>query len=124
MKLTYIAHACFKLEIDGLSIIFDPYKTGAFDGAVGYKPIEDKADVVFTSHSHEDHNAVFEVKGSPRLINQPGKYEINGIEIEGIRSFHDPAQGRERGITSSLLSGQGISALPTSGIRDLLMRGC
>lgn len=97
MKLTYIAHACFKLETGGLRIIFDPYKAGAFGGAVGYRPVNEEADVVLTSHSHEDHNAVSEVKGSPRVINQPEKYNIDGIEITGIKSFHDPNLGRERG---------------------------
>ncbi len=97
MKLTYIAHACFKLEIGELKIVFDPYRSGAFGGAVGYRPVDEEADVVLTSHGHEDHNAVSEVKGNPRVITQPGKYDINGVEITGIKSYHDPNLGRERG---------------------------
>jgi L-ascorbate metabolism protein UlaG (beta-lactamase superfamily) len=34
------------------------------------------------------------------LIDSPGEYEIKGIFIQGIPSFHDESQGQERGRTT------------------------
>ncbi len=39
MKLTFIGHACFRVESDtGLRILVDPYLPGAFGGKMGLKP--------------------------------------------------------------------------------------
>ena len=52
MKLTWLGHACFKLEsIDG-TIIFDPFKNNSVPGL---KEIREHADLVLCSHEHDDH---------------------------------------------------------------------
>ena len=59
MKITWLGHASFLVESqDGTRIITDPYEAGSYDGAVGYRPIEERADIVTVSHDHADHNAV------------------------------------------------------------------
>ena len=54
MKITWIGHACFKIESDGYTLIFDPYADGFVPGL---KPLREKADMVLCSHEHGDHNA-------------------------------------------------------------------
>ena len=75
-----------------VKIAFDPY-----DEQIGLKPPVLEADILLITHSHYDHNNVKAVKGSPFLISGPGEYEIKGVSIQGISSFHDNVQGKERG---------------------------
>lgn len=82
---------------DGTRIVTDPYKSGAFDGAIGYKPIVVSADVVTVSHEHLDHNYTDAIAGNPTILRGTGKQTIKGIEFIGISSFHDKALGTMRG---------------------------
>ncbi|PLV57517.1 MBL fold metallo-hydrolase [Thermotoga sp. SG1] len=92
MKITWFGHACFSLEIEGITIVTDP-----FDESVGYPIPNVTANVVTESHQHFDHNAHHLVKGNFRLINSPGSYTVDGVKIKGIETFHDSSHGRERG---------------------------
>ena len=60
-------------------------------------PASLRADMVTVSHEHSDHANVQAVKGKPKVIAGPGEYEINGIFVVGISTFHDEKQGQERG---------------------------
>ena len=44
MRIKFYAHACFRLEANGLVVITDPYTPGP--GHSGFDPIEEAADVV------------------------------------------------------------------------------
>jgi len=95
MKIKYLAHACFLITSDsGARIITDPYNTG---GSLSYKPVSETADIVTSSHGHGDHNAVSSVKGSPSVLQKSGKATVKGISINGIDTFHDTDQGKQRG---------------------------
>ena len=99
MKLLYIGHACFLLTTSGgLRILIDPYQPGAFGGAIGYGPIPFGADVVLVTHEHADHNAVNAAPGTPKqVIRGTGSWEVDGVRIHGVLTYHDEKQGRERG---------------------------
>lgn len=93
MKIEYLGHSCFKLtESTGTSVICDPY-----DEAVGYDLPEMSADAVTVSHHHYDHDAVKSVKGSPVIIDKECSYDLPGVEINAIKSFHDGEEGKLRG---------------------------
>ena len=51
-KFHYINHACFTLESEGRTAVFDPYLEG---NPEGLKPEDVKADYIFVSHAHFDH---------------------------------------------------------------------
>lgn len=82
---------------DGVRIVTDPYKPGGFDGAIGYKPITVSADVVTISHDHLDHNYAEAIGGNPKVLRNPGKQKVQGIQFKGISSFHDKVFGTQRG---------------------------
>ena len=92
MKIVYLGHSCFKILFDnGVTLVTDPYK------GVGYEMPKVKADVVTISHGHFDHNFLEAVSSYRLVANEAKKYAFNGIEIEGIESFHDPKKGALRG---------------------------
>ncbi|MCX7965372.1 MAG: MBL fold metallo-hydrolase [Syntrophorhabdaceae bacterium] len=98
MKIKWYGHAAFNLTTeDGVRIIIDPYLSGAFGGALSYGKIQDEADIVLTSHDHDDHNYTKDIKGKFVIVNSAGQTSIKGINIRAIPSFHDPSKGNERG---------------------------
>lgn len=100
MEITYLGHSCFKLKGKNGTVVCDPYQ-----GTVGFEMPNVSADIVTSSHDHSDHNAVSRVKGTARrdkpfVINAPGEYEVGGISIFGVPTFHDGSKGTERGRNS------------------------
>lgn len=98
MEITWYGYACFRLRSRGSTVITDPY-----DKAIGYTLPPLRADIVTVSHDHHNHNCVKRVKGDPKIINGPGEYEIKGIFITGISTFHDQKRGRVRGLNTVYL---------------------
>lgn len=92
MEITFLGHASFKIRGKGVTIITDPY-----DDSVGMKFPKLDANIVLVSHEHPDHNNYKAILGEPKLISGPGEYEVKGISIFGIPSYHDEKQGGERG---------------------------
>lgn len=76
--------------------------TDPYEASVGFALTTLSADMVTISHEHHDHNAISKVKGTARrekpfIVNKPGEYEVGGISIFGVPSFHDSSKGSERG---------------------------
>ncbi len=96
-KLYWAGQACFEISVNpakdvAATIVIDP-----FDEKIGLKLPNLSADVLLVSHGHPDHNNVKGVKGEPFVIDTPGEFEVKGIFVQGIPSFHDDEQGKERG---------------------------
>ena len=114
MIFTCIGHAKFLIELEnGMRIVTDPY-----DKTCGY-PVEPmQADVVLVSHGHHDHNAVETIKGSPRVIDQAGAYDLgDGVQVIAVEADHDEAGGTKRGKT--LLFSLRAEGLNTVHLGDL-----
>lgn len=92
MKIRYLGHSCFEFtESTGTTIVTDPY------GDVGFSMPNTRAEAVTVSHSHFDHNNVKAVDGNPVIFDREGQYEIGGVEITAIKSYHDDENGKNRG---------------------------
>lgn len=93
MDIVWIGHSSFRIKGKDATIVADP-----FDPAmVGLKFPKIQADIVTVSHGHADHNNLSQIEGSPKVVSGPGEYEIKGVSIFGIPSFHDDKKGAERG---------------------------
>lgn len=85
MKLTWNGHACFTLETEQGSVVFDPYSPGSVPGFV--LP-ELTADAVICSHGHGDHSYTEGVG----LSGKKPSFRVSQIEC-----FHDEVKGKKRG---------------------------
>jgi len=98
MDIYWYGQSCFKLKGKNASVVIDPYKPD-FTGLKLPKDLQ--ADVVLSTHGHEDHNFVSAVTtptgSKPMAFDKPGEYEIAGAVITGVGSFHDNSAGSERG---------------------------
>jgi len=98
MKIRWLGHSSFLIEASsGTKIITDPFEAGSYDGAVGYAPIHDAADIVTISHDHADHNAVDQIPGSPEVVRGGETVETRGVAITSLSTFHDECKGQDRG---------------------------
>ncbi len=93
MDITYLGHSSFKLKGKTASVVTDPFDPEM----VGIKYPKQEADIVTVSHQHRDHNKTDLVSGARRVITGAGEYEIMGVSIIGIQSYHDNKKGEERG---------------------------
>lgn len=92
MDINWLGHSCFRIRGRQASIVTDPYPPD-----LGYSLGKLTADIVTVSHQHPSHSYVQGVGGKPRLITGPGEYEIRGVLIIGITTFHDAESGGKRG---------------------------
>lgn len=53
MKITYHGHSCVQIEVNGKSLIIDPFISG--NSAAVTKVEEIKTDAVLLTHAHMDH---------------------------------------------------------------------
>ncbi len=92
MDISWLGHSCFRIKGKQVVIITDPYPPES-----GYSIGKPEARIVTVSHQHPFHSYVQGVGGAPRLVAGPGEYEISGVLIIGIPTFHDAEGGRIRG---------------------------
>lgn len=93
MDITYLGHSSFKLKGKTATVVTDPYDSQM----VGMKFPKVDAHIVTVSHHHQDHDAISQIGGKPFIVDGPGEYEIQGVGIVGIHSFHDNNKGKDRG---------------------------
>lgn len=92
MDIDWFGHACFRIREKGVTIVTDPHPE-----ELGYERPRIRADVVTVSHPHPGHSAVKGFRGSPRVVDAPGEYEIGGVFITGVPTYHDATGGAEQG---------------------------
>jgi L-ascorbate metabolism protein UlaG (beta-lactamase superfamily) len=108
MEITHIGHSCFKIKTKEITLVIDPYDPKK----TGLKLPKLAADVVLTSHNHDDHNYIAGVEGYHLHVDGPGEYEIQGVFITGIATNHDHKDGSERGInTMYVIEADGFTAM-------------
>jgi len=102
MQIFWKGQSCFQIiaapeKNNPVKIVIDPFSE------VGLRLPKLEADVLLTTHGHADHNNIKGVDPSagsgqgPFLIQGPGEYEVKGVYVKGIPSFHDDKEGKERG---------------------------
>jgi L-ascorbate metabolism protein UlaG (beta-lactamase superfamily) len=99
VRITYYGHSMFTIETrGGLTILTDP------NDGIGYRAPSGEIDIVTVSHEHFDHNKA-EVAPDARVIRgltDDGDWAeidetIGNVRIRSARSFHDSAEGADRG---------------------------
>ena len=83
MKITFYAHASFRLEADGLTVITDPYNPARSH----FDPINEPADIVLMSSATDEfHSDPSHVQGSPEVVNTlilpPEGQTVKGLHVK------------------------------------------
>ncbi|MFN3916111.1 MAG: metal-dependent hydrolase [Flavobacteriales bacterium] len=88
MKITYLGHAGFLVELNGINLVFDPFITpNELAGNLDVNKIQ--ADYVLLSHGHEDH-----VADAATILNNNNATVISNFEIVSwFQSKHQVEKG-------------------------------
>lgn len=97
MQLIWHGQACFEIittrqKGEQITLCVDP-----FGEELGVRVPSISADIVLITHAHFDHNNKKAIKGEAFFIEGPGEYELKGVFVQGISSWHDNSQGSQRG---------------------------
>lgn len=93
MEIVSLGHAGFRLRGKEVTVVIDPPASSK-----GYNALKGvNADIICVTHDHPGHNNIQGIGGTPYVVRGPGEYEIGGVLISGIRTFHDTKKGEERG---------------------------
>lgn len=92
MDVTWLGHGCFRLRGRGAAVVTDPYPP-----AIGLKLSRMDAEVVTVSHEHDNHNYTQVVREGAYEIHGPGEYEVAGVSVIGIPTYHDDSKGAKEG---------------------------
>ncbi len=92
MEISWLGHSCFRIKGTHTTVITDPYPPD-----LGYSLGNPTARIVTVSHQHPGHSYVQGITGEAKLVTGPGEYEIGGVLITGMATFHDGDEGRKKG---------------------------
>lgn len=92
MDVTWLGHGCFRLRGRNAAVVTDPYPP-----AIGLKLARMDADLVTVSHEHENHSYTQVVRDGAYEIHGPGEYEVAGVSVIGVPTFHDAEKGSKHG---------------------------
>lgn len=103
----YIAHACFRITSpSGEQLLIDPFASRVW---IGYDyPDGIEADAVLITHPHYDHDGGVSVDqptpwpDSMTVWREPGRYQLNDVEILGVAGKHADPYGKEFGQTNTI----------------------
>jgi len=119
MNINWLGHSCFKIAGRQTTVVTDPYSP-----SLGYLSGKTTANIVTVSHQHEGHSYVEGVGGEPKLVAGPGEYEINGVLIIGIATFHDALGGSQLGKnTVYVMEVDGVSVCHLGDLGHVLTTG-
>lgn len=96
LSIQYLGHSCFMFEGDGQEVLVNPFRQ--IGCTTGYPAPQVDVDLVMISSRLFDEGYVEGLPGDPRVLFQPGVYELGNQQIQGIRTDHDRLQGRRFGV--------------------------
>jgi L-ascorbate metabolism protein UlaG (beta-lactamase superfamily) len=91
LDVTWLGHGCFRLRGRGAAAVTDPYPP-----SIGLKLQRLDANLVTVSHEHENHNYTQIVRDAYE-IRGPGEYEVAGVSVIGVPTYHDAEKGAKHG---------------------------
>jgi L-ascorbate metabolism protein UlaG (beta-lactamase superfamily) len=92
VEITWLGHSCFRIRGNQAIIITDPFPPN-----IGYTLGKQTVDIVSISHVHPNHSYNEGINGEYRLVKGPGEYEIAGVLILGLSTYHDAVKGQSKG---------------------------
>jgi L-ascorbate metabolism protein UlaG (beta-lactamase superfamily) len=112
VDITWLGHSCFRIKGNQAVVITDPVPA-----ETGYILGKQTANIITVSHPHPSHSWVAGVEGDPHVIKGPGEYEIAGVLVIGVSTFHDAVKGNSRGKnTMYLMDVDGVAVCHTGDL--------
>lgn len=95
LSIQYLGHTCFLFTGEGRRILVNPFR--AIGCTARYRPPQVESDLVMISSRLLDEGYLEGLPGNPRVLTEPGIYEFEQMQVQGIRTDHDRIGGRRFG---------------------------
>ena len=95
LAVQWLGHTCFLFSSGKTRILVNPFRT--LGCTAKYRAPKVESGLVLVSSQLLDEGAIEGLPGKPQLIYEPGVYRYNGIQVQGINTFHDRNNGRRFG---------------------------
>jgi L-ascorbate metabolism protein UlaG (beta-lactamase superfamily) len=92
MEISWLGYSCFRLKGKSTTVITDPFPPN-----LGYTLGKPAARVVTVSHGHPDHSYTQAFDSETKVISRSGEYEVGGVLVIGISTYHDAENGARLG---------------------------
>jgi Beta-lactamase superfamily domain len=114
LTVQWLGHMCFLFSGEGQQLLVNPFKP--IGCTAGYRPPNISTNLVVISSQLLDEGYVDDLPGEPKLLFDPGIYNINKLRFQGIRVDHDREGGRRFGTNITWLWNQsGLKILHLGG---------
>jgi len=105
LSVQWLGHTSFLFTGGGLRILTNPFR--ALGCTAGYRSPKVAADLVLISSQLLDEGAAEGLPGNPRILYEPGVYQVGDIKLQGIVIAHDRVGGRRFGYNIAWMWTQG-----------------
>ncbi|AIE72898.1 Inactivated Zn-dependent hydrolase of the beta-lactamase fold [Synechocystis sp. PCC 6714] len=95
LQVEWLGHSAFLFSANGFRILANPFR--AIGCTQKFRLPRVQADLVLISSQLWDEGAAENLPGNPRILFEPGSYNIGGIQFQGISAPHDRLGGRRFG---------------------------
>ena len=92
MEVTYFGLNSVRLRGREASVLIDPYEP-----KLGLAPVRLSVPIVIRTHDDPTHFSFQGLGSDFRLVTGAGEFEIKGVAMKGIQTYHDAKQGAQRG---------------------------
>jgi len=92
VEITYFGLNSVRLRGREAAMLIDPY-----DPKLGLSPVRLNVQVVVLTHEDPTHFSMQGLGNDYHLVTGAGEFEIQGIALHGIQTYHDHKKGAERG---------------------------
>lgn len=95
VTIKWLGHTSFLFTGGGRRLLFNPFRR--IGCTAGYRSPSVETDLVMISSRLFDEGYLQELPGDPQVLSEPGIYEFEGLQIQGILTPHDREGGRRFG---------------------------
>jgi L-ascorbate metabolism protein UlaG (beta-lactamase superfamily) len=91
VSIQFLGHTCFLVSGSGVRVLVNPFRSLGCTAKLPAPKVS--ADLVLISSRQLDEGVVEGLPGQPKLLFEPGPYQTNGLQFQGIRTLHDRQNG-------------------------------
>lgn len=92
LSIRWLGHTSFLFSGGGIKILSNPFHQAGC--TAGYRSPKEVADLVIISSQLRDEGEVKNLPGNPKLMYQPGVYELKKMRFQGLSSHRNRPGGR------------------------------
>jgi L-ascorbate metabolism protein UlaG (beta-lactamase superfamily) len=96
LLVQWLGHSCFLFTGGGQRVLVNPFR--AIGCTAGFRVPRVEADLVLISSQLWDEGAAENLPGNPKILFEPGAYEIGSFKLQGISIAHDRQGGKRFGM--------------------------